>query len=126
MSLSETQILGLSENTHELYVEIRPALKAAGHDVDEMLRIHQQLHDEAVALNAKQEALKRELKETTIKVRKCMRKLYNLSSGYVDTAMTAVERGSPAAKIIRRLRSRIRRPDVDESPTVQPAPVKTQ
>ena len=102
-------------------MEIRPAL-----DVDEMLRIHQKLHDEAVALNARQESLKRELRETSIKLRKCMRKLYNLSSGYIETAMTAVERGSPAAKIIRRLRSKIQRPDREEQLPVQPAPIKTQ
>ncbi len=99
-------------------------LTAAGHDVDKMLRIHQELHDETVALNAKQEDLKRELRETTIKLQKLLRKLYNLSSGYIETAMTAVERGSPAAKIIRRLRSRIRKADKDDGSAVRPVPVE--
>ena len=34
--------------------------------------------------------------------------------------MTAVDKSSPAARIIRRLRSKIRRTDLDESPTVPP------
>ena len=107
-------------------MNIRAPLIAAGYNADEMLRILKEIHDEAVALNAKQEELKRDLRDTSIRLRKCMRKLYNLASGYIDSAMTAVDKGSPAAKIIRRLRSRIQRPDREEPLPVQPAPMKTQ
>ncbi len=40
--------------------------------------------------------------------------------------MTAVDKSSPAAKIIRRLRSKIQRPDREEPLPAQPAPMKTQ
>ena len=126
MALSETQVFGFSENVQELYVKERAMLKAAGYDVDEMLRILKKVHEETVALNAQQESLKRQLRETSIKLREFKRKLYNLTSGYIDAAMTAVEKSSPAAKIIRRLRSRIHRPGAtDEEPAVQPVPEKT-
>ena len=125
MGLSETQVLGFSENVQELFEKEREALLKAGFDVDEMLRILKEVHDETVALNAKQESLKRQLRDTSIKLRKFKQKLYNLASGYVDAAMTAVEKSSPAAKIIRRLRSRIHRPDRQERPTVEPVPVRT-
>ena len=91
--------------------------------MDAMLQILKRVHGDTLAQNAQQESLKRQLRETTIKLRKCMGKLYNLSSGYIETAMTAVERGSPAAKIIRRLRSRIRRTDLKENPIAEPLPV---
>ena len=37
--------------------------------------------------------------------------------------MTAVDKSSPAAKIIRRLRSRIRRTNLEENPIAEPLPV---
>jgi len=124
--LSDTQTFGFSTNVLELLVKVVAALNAAGFNGDEMRENLQKMHDKAAALNAQQEQLKRDLRDTSIELRKCMRELYNLASGYVDSAMTAVERSSPDAKIIRRLRSRIRRPNVEESPAVQPAPMKTQ
>jgi len=125
VSLSETQILGFSENVQELFEKERAALKAAGYDVDAMLQILKQVHAQTLAQNAQQESLKRQLRDTTIRLKSLQKKLYNLTSGYIDAAMTAVDKGSPAAKIIRRLRSRIRRPDLAEVPQVQPVPEKT-
>jgi len=125
VSLSETQIIGFSENVQELFVKERDALKAAGYDVDAMLRILKQVHADTVTMGSRQESLKRQLREATDGLEKLRRKLYNLTSGYVDAAMTAVEKSSPAAKIIRRLRSRIHRPGVEPIPPVEPRPVKT-
>jgi len=125
MSLSEAQILGFSENVQELFVKEGEALRKAGMDPAAMLQILKQVHAEAVALNAQQESLKRQLRDTSKKLEQLWQKLYNLASGYIDAAMTAVEKSSPAAKIIRRLRSRISRPDSEEKPAVQPMPVKT-
>jgi uncharacterized tellurite resistance protein B-like protein len=125
MSLTEAEILGLSENVQELFVNVKVALKGAGYDADKMLEILKQVHAETVALNAQQEALKRQLRDTSKRLEVLFQKLYNLASGYIDAAMTSVDKSSPAAKNIRRLRSRIRRPNLAESPAVQPAPEKT-
>jgi len=125
MGLSEAQIFGFSENVQELFEKERAVLEKAGYNVDEMLKILKQVHADTLAINAEQESLKRQLRNTTTRLKTMKRKLYNLTSGYIDSAMTAVEKSSPAAKIIRRLRSRIRRPDLDERITIKPTPEKT-
>ncbi len=125
MSLSETQVFGFSENVQELFEKERAVLVRAGFDVDAMLLNLKQLHGETLAMNAQQESLKRQLRDITNSLKAMKRKLYNLTSGYIDAAMTAVEKSSPAAKIIRRLRSRIRRPGLDESPVIPPVLEKT-
>ncbi len=125
MALSEAQLLGYSETVHKTFGEERAAMKAAGYDPDAMARNLKGLHDEVVEVGAKQEDLKRELRDTTKRLEVLSKRLSNLTSGGVDALMTAVERSSPAAKIIRRLRSRITRPDGDTTPPVEPAPIKT-
>jgi TolA-binding protein len=125
MTLSETQTLGFSSTVQKTFVEESQALKTAGYDPDAMQSNLKQLHDEVVTLGTEQEDLKRQLKDKTKELNAGLKRLYNLTSGGVDALMTAVEKSSPAAKIIRRLRSRIRRSDYVESPDVQPVPMKT-
>jgi hypothetical protein len=126
MTLSETQTLGFSSTVQKTFLEEGAALRTAGYDPDAMQRNLKRLHDEVVALGADQEDLKRQLKDKTKQLNDGLKRLYNLTSGGVDALMTAVEKSSPAAKNIRRLRSRIRRSDYVESPAVQPVPMKTE
>jgi hypothetical protein len=77
--------------------------------------------DKVKALDAKQEALKAELKATTMELNAEDRKLYRLTSGLIDAAAGAMGKSSPQAEMLLRLRSQVHRPSRDEGAAeVQP------
>ena len=104
------QVLGFSEDTQEVCEKERTTLGKAGVDVDVVLAQIQMLHEQTVALNAQQEALKRQLRQTTETYTRTLQSLYVVCSGALDMAIAAMRKDSPAAKNLQRLRSRIRRP----------------
>jgi uncharacterized coiled-coil DUF342 family protein len=126
MSLSEAQLLGMSDTVQKSIDEEQAAMKATGYNPDAIRNNIKQVHDEVVAEDAHQEDLKRQLRESTERLKVLCKKLYNLTSGGVDALLTAVDRSSPAGKIIRRLRSRIARPNPKEVPAIQPIPQKNE
>jgi hypothetical protein len=118
--------LGFSEDVQGALVKERTSLKEAGVDPDVVLARIETLHAKAASLNAHQESLKRELKATTEEYVATLRKLYITCSGALDMAMASVEKSSPAAKNLQRLRSRIRRdrpsPAAPPPPSTSPRP----
>jgi len=126
MALSQAKLLGAAETVGKTMDEEQAAMIASGSDPATMKRNLMKVHDDLVAEEAHQEDLKRQLKESTDRIEALRKKLYNLTSGGVDALLTAVDRSSPAGKIIRRLRSRLSRPDRDEVPALQPIPESTQ
>jgi uncharacterized coiled-coil DUF342 family protein len=126
MGLSVAKLLGLSDSLQKSIDEERAPMKATGYNPDAIRDNIMQAHDEVVAEDAHQEDLKRQLRESTERLEVLCKKLYNLTSGGVDALLTAVDRSSPAGKIVRRLRSRLSRPDSKEVPAVQPVSQKNE
>jgi len=114
----------MSDTVQKTMEEEQAAMRATGYDPDAMNRNLKQVHDDTVAEDAHQEDLKRQLRGSTDRLKALRKRLYNLTSGGVDALLTAVDRSSPSGKIIRRLRSRIIRPDSNEPPAVKPVPEK--
>ena len=122
MALSQAKLLGAAETVWKTMDEEQAAMIASGSEPQTMKRNLMKVHDDLVTEEAHQEDLKRQLRESTDKIEVLRKKLYNLTSGGVDALLTAVERSSPAGKIIRRLRSRLSRPDTQAPPAIQPVP----
>lgn len=122
MGFSHAQILGFAKDVQKVLDEERAALKRMGVDGKELTGQIQRLHEQTVAVNARQEDMKRELKATTVTYMATRRKLYVIASGALDTAMAAVEKNSDAAKNLRRLRSRVRAPRGPDVPVAGPLP----
>ena len=125
MSLTQTEKMGFSKNVLELVSEEASVLGKAGYDAHKIEAIVTAKYEEAAEANARQEDLKRQLKEATAEVEALTDALYRSASGYLDAAMGAVGKGSDAAKNFQRLRSRIRMPGDQvaasgEAPTVEP------
>ena len=124
MSLTQTEILGFAQNLLKLIDEEEAALEKAGLNVDEMRKDVSKKLENAVRANARQEDLKRELRDSTVVVEESNDDLYRTTSGYLDACIGMVGKGTTAAKNFRRLRSRIRMPgeQSDEMVTVEPTP----
>lgn len=113
------QVLGFSEDVQKAIEKESAILKENGTDPD-VLRASVVTHRErTVALNAEQEALKRQLKATTGAYENSLRSLYIVSSGALDVLIAAARKDSHAAKNLGRLRSRVRHPrDASKGETV--------
>jgi len=79
--------------------------------------------EEARAANAQQESLKHQLKDATKLTVAKMDRAYLIESSTLDMMMGAVEKNSSIAKVFSRLRSRMRRPDGDQTAEPLPVPV---
>ena len=99
MRFTQAEVIGGSENVQELYRKERTALDRAGVDVDKVLKVLEALHERTVEAKARQQATTREKIENTAKSDGLLRELYEYWSGALDAAN------------IRRLRSRMRRPN---------------
>jgi hypothetical protein len=110
MSLTQTEKMGFSKNVLELVSEEASVLEKAGYDAHKIGEILTVRYEAAAKANARQEDLKRQLKEATAEVEALTDALYRRASGYLDAAIGAVGKGSDAAKNIQRLRSRVRMP----------------
>ena len=125
IALSETQTFGLSDTVQKLFREKRNLLVEAGLDVDSMLRQMAGDHEEATKANAEQEDAKLNARQKTERFVAAKRKLYVTISSCLDMAIAGVRKDSLAAKNFRRLRSRIRRPDIEEKVARDPTPEAT-
>src|SRR3990172_5097598 len=114
-SYGHAQILGFSEDVSKVVDKERKALGNMGTDADRILGQLKEQYEQVAALNAQQEALKRQLKATTAQYMAARVKLYVSCSGALDTTM-------PAAKNLQRLRSRIRRQRGPTEATILPVP----
>jgi len=116
------QTLGFSGDVQNVYKKEKRSLKRAGVDAETVVGRIRGLHERTASLNARQESLKRQLGQTTAAYVAVQKKLYIVCSGALDTAMAALEKNSPAAKNIQRLRSRIRKPRGPPATPPPPAP----
>ena len=117
----QAQILGYSEDVESAVVSEKTALKAMGTDGTVIATSIRTLREQTVALNAQQEELKKQLRETTRLYMATRQRLYIVSSGAHDTVIAAVGKDTPRAKILQRLRSRVRRPAGAPLPAVPAA-----
>jgi len=104
------QVLGFSEDVQKAIEKESANLKKNGTDPDVLLKSIVVHHEQTVALNAQQEALKRQTKATTGAYENSLETLYVVCSGALDVMMAAERKNSDAAKNLRRLRSGVRRP----------------
>jgi len=123
---TETEVWGVSEGVQGIFGRHPAALENAAIDVREALARMRAMHAEAFAANQLQESLKEQLKAQTEYSRMLNRKLYLMVSGYLDTAIAAVGKGSTLAKQLQRVRSRIRRPAGISVSAVEPLPEAAQ
>ena len=113
--------VALAVRTKEVFVENHEAL-------GKRLKVDTWVDDldaeiaRAVALDAKQEALKAELKATTLELNAVDRNLYRLTSGAIDAAAGAMGKSSPGAQVLARVRSKLHRPPPMTRAEVRPVP----
>ncbi len=119
MNLSHTQAIGFNNDIVSLFTKVTVVLDAAGLKTAQYVQNMKSLQEQVETANANQESLKRQQKDATENYVRLKRQMYVTASGYLDMAIAAVRKDSPAAANFRRLRSRIRRPN-DESETVEP------
>ena len=110
MTTTQTETVGMARNERELIREESSALTEAGIDVEAFDAKLAKAEKRAVEANARQEALKRELKDATAEVEAAYRELYAVASSLLDAMIGAVGKRSTAGKNFQRLRSRIRMP----------------
>jgi len=126
MTPTDADVLAFAKRVIELVESERNALKAAGLDVDLMLKTLTSLLEQAAAADAQQESAKRQSKASTESWLAVKKTTYVTSSGYLDMCIAAVHKDSDMAENFRRLRSRMHRPNQEEQPIVSPiaTPVK--
>jgi len=117
MALTQTEIEGFMKGFLGLVDEQEALLEKLPVNVREMRRIVTEKLETAVRKNARQERLKKELRESTVDVDAANDDAYRTTSGFLDALIGAVGKGSPAAKNFQRVRSRIRQPDDGALPT---------
>lgn len=116
MSPSEAQTFGMGENVKELLVKEQPVLKKGGMDVDAAIMTLDSILRAAIDANALQHDLRRQAQAATVQSVEMTHRLYITASGFLDMAIAAVSKDSPAAKEFRVLRSRIDRPPREGEP----------
>ncbi len=109
MSLSQTEIIGFANDVITLLEHERKKITQLGVDADKLIRELKQLHDDAVRSNSDQEALKVAAKEATRKTVKLTRDLHAKASSDLDIVIGAYGKNSIDSKVIRRIRSKIKR-----------------
>ena len=106
---SHAQVIGFMMQVLAAVRTERATIRKAGVHVDALLAAVQELQERTSALDARQEALKRELRETTRLYWQVRKEAYRSASGLLDIAMGALGKASTAAKNFRRIRSRLQR-----------------
>ncbi|HEV8594383.1 MAG TPA: hypothetical protein VGR51_02525 [Thermoplasmata archaeon] len=108
MSLTQTEKLGFGRNLIGLVDEVAPELEGTalgpGKIKDDLLEKEKR----AAQANARQEDAKRASMEATAEMDGATDAFYRAASGYLDAIIGVVGKGSPAARNMARLRSRIR------------------
>ena len=128
MNLSHTQAVGFNNDMGSLLTKEAVVLDGAGLKTALFVANLKSLQEQVETANANQESLKRQLKDATANYVRLKRQMYMTASGYLDMAIAAVSKDSPAAANFRRLRSRIRRPNDggEMAQPVKPVPQPVQ
>ena len=121
MARTQTETVGFARNTREALQLVKAELRKTGHHPEEIDAILDQQIEKTVEANARQEELKRALKAATANTAAETLALDRMASGYLDVGISAVGKGSDAAKNLQRLRSRIRMPAPAARETAGPA-----
>lgn len=104
----------------EVLQQKRAVFEKAGLKVDQFEeKLVTQLGN-AVAEDARQEFLKIEGKKATVRVTAAYDDLYETASGLLDAMMGVLGKNSEEAKVLQRMRSRIRRPGDQSDEAVLP------
>ena len=119
MNLSHAQAVGFNNDVSSMMTKETVVLDAAGLKTGVLVQNLKSNQEQVETANANQESLKRQLKLATENYVRLKQLMYVTASGYLDMAIAAVSKNSPAAANFRRLRSRITRPD-REAATVEP------
>ena len=110
MSLTQTEKLGFGKNVLGLVDDVAPELEGTPLDPAKIRKDLAAKYERAATANARQEEAKRVALESTAESDEASDELYRAASGYLDAIIGVVGKGSPAAKNMQRLRSRIRMP----------------
>jgi len=114
MALSEAQAFGYSENVQELFRKASRELNAGNVDAEKEGEELHELHERALAANARQEEAKRVAKAATEAFNELKIALVRKTSSALDMAIGAVGKETVSAKNFRRLRSDIQRATTKE------------
>jgi hypothetical protein len=123
MTPTQTNTIGLGEIVIEQLDKETTALTKGGMDVPVARATLELAVEEARAANALQESLKHQLTTATKLTVAKMERAYTIASGTIDMMMAAVEKTSDVAKVFQRLRSKMSRPNRDETAEPLPVPV---
>ncbi len=108
-----TERVGLEERMLQHLEENREALQARGLNVAYWIAALRAAVDAVKAADARQEALKAELKASTGSVDAADREAYVLASGAIDATVGAWGKASEDGQVVARMRSKLHRPDTD-------------
>ena len=109
MSLSQSEIFGFASDVIGLLERERVKLISLGIDADKLIRELKQLLKDASESDARQESLKRQTREETKRTTKLVHALHMSASGDLDIVIGAFGKSSIDSKVIKRMRSKIRR-----------------
>ncbi len=108
MSLTQTEKLGFGRNLIGLVDEVAPDLEGTALHAGKIKEDLLEKEARAAQANAKQEEAKRVSLEATAETDEATDAFYRAASGYLDAIIGVVGKGSPGARNMARLRSRIR------------------
>ena len=103
--------VGLEERMIEHLEEHSKELEERGLNVPYWVARLRPLVDAVKASDARQEALKAELKASTVTVNAADREAYVVVSGAIDAAVGAWGKASAEGRVLARMRSKLHRPD---------------
>ncbi len=128
MNLSHAQAIGFNNDIWKSMEKEAVVLDVAGLKTAMFIQNLKVLQEQVETANAHQESLKRQLKDATENYTRLKKTMYVTASGYLDMIIAAVRKDSSAAANLRRLRSRIKRPDreTEAAEPVQPVPVPSK
>ncbi len=110
-STTFTERVGLGERMLEHLEENAKALQAKGLNVSYWVAAIRSALDAVKAADARQEALKAELKASTVTVDASDREAYVLVSGAIDATVAAWGKASEQGEVVAWMRSKLHRPD---------------
>ena len=108
--MSDTETIGFMVKVIAALEDLREELAKIGIDVDPIIARVRGFKDRVLALNEKQESLKRETVDTTRELEGVLKEGYEATSGALDTMIASVGKSSDAAKNLRTIRSDVLRP----------------
>ncbi len=126
MSLSQTEIVGMASEIVTLLEHEKEKIARLGIDAERLIRDLKQLLGETVESNAEQESFKTRAQEATKRTVRLSHELHVKASGTLDIIIGAYGKDSIDSSVIRRIRSRIRRPGNHEDAEGESSPEAVQ